>query len=126
MAHVIRGLQESARLHFEAGAELLYLPRYERFDTTLGKRRLEGALTDLATAGLEPNRASLMTAHQMGTCRMGGDDDKHPITPEGRTREASNVYVADASTFPTCSGANPMPSVQHIAHYVAQGIKASL
>jgi choline dehydrogenase-like flavoprotein len=72
----------------------------------------------------EPNRFLLMTAHQMGTCRMGGDAGRHPLTPEGRLREVPNLFVADASAFPTCSGANPMASVQHIAHYVAQHIKA--
>jgi choline dehydrogenase-like flavoprotein len=125
MKHVIRGLQESARMHFEAGAELLYLPRYRRFEPREGKRKLEEALAEFEAAGLEPNLHGVMTAHQMGTCRMGGDAERHPVTPEGRTREATNVFVADASTFPTCSGANPMPSVQHIAHYVSQGIKAA-
>jgi choline dehydrogenase-like flavoprotein len=53
---------------------------------------------------------------------MGDDNARHPITPEGRTREVKNLFVADASTFPTCSGANPMASVQHVAHFMAQGI----
>jgi choline dehydrogenase-like flavoprotein len=124
MRHFVRGLQEAARLHFEAGAELLYLPGFRRFDTALGKAKLEEVLREIGESGIQPNQHGVMTAHQMGTCRMGGDAERHPVTPEGRTREASNVYVADASAFPNCSGANPMPSVQHIAHYTAQGIKA--
>ena len=33
------------------------------------------------------------------------------------------LFVADASVFPTCSGANPMPSIQALAYMTAQGIK---
>jgi choline dehydrogenase-like flavoprotein len=124
MQHLVRGLQEAARIHFEAGAELLYLPGYRRFDTSEGKRKLEALLEEMAASGLEPNLLPVLTAHQMGTCRMGGDAARHPVTPGGETREIKNLFVADASTFPTCSGANPMPSVQHIAHFTARGIAA--
>lgn len=122
MRHVVRGIQEAARIHFAAGAELLYLPGSRRFETSQGKQKLEALLAEIPSWRLEPHLLRLMTAHQMGTCRMGDDNARHPITPEGRTREVKNLYVADASTFPTCSGANPMASVQHIAHYMAQGI----
>jgi choline dehydrogenase-like flavoprotein len=62
----------------------------------------------------------------MGTCRMGADAATHPVTPDGRTVEVANLYVADASTFPSASGANPAPTVMHIAHYVAQCVKGTV
>ena len=124
MKHLIRGLQESARIHFEAGADCLYFPGSRRFDTSLGKTKLESLLREMPSWSWEPGNIFLLTAHQMGTCRMRGDDKRHPLTPEGRSREVPNLYVADASNFPTCSGANPMPSIMHIAHFSAQGMKA--
>jgi choline dehydrogenase-like flavoprotein len=124
LGHLVRGLQEAARIQFEAGAELLYLPGFRRFDTSLGKQKLEARLAEIASSKLAVNQFLMVSAHQMGTCRMGGDAARHPVTPEGRTREVKNLYVADASVFPTCSGANPMPSVQHIAHFTARGIGA--
>lgn len=124
MKHLVRGLQESARIHFEAGAECLYFPGSRRFETSLGKAKLEALLAEMPAWSWEPGRAFLLTAHQMGTCRMGSDEKRHPITPEARSREVSNLYVADASVFPTCSGANPMPSIMHVAHFAAQAIKA--
>lgn len=123
MNHVLRGLQEAARLHLAAGAELIYLPGPVLFETRDGSAKLEALLAELRSA-CEPHRLFLMTAHQMGTCRMGGDAVRHPVTPEGETREVKNLFVADASVFPTCSGANPMPSIEAIAHYTSQGIKA--
>lgn len=124
MGHVVRGLQEAARIHFAAGAEQLYLPCSQRFDCAEGETKLEALLAEMPSWRLEPHMLRMMTAHQMGTCRMGSDSARHPITPEGQTREAKNLYVADASVFPTCSGANPMASVQHIAHFLAQGLIA--
>ena len=124
LSHLVRGLQEAARLHFEAGADLIYLPGSRRFETSGGKRKFEELLAEMPSWPWEPNRMFVMSAHQMGTCRMGGDAKTHPLFPTGATREVKNLFVADASTFPSCSGANPMPSIQHIAHYMAQGIKA--
>ncbi len=125
MGHLVRGLQEAARIHHAAGAEAIYLPGGRRFERAEGQARLEALLAEMPSWPWDGNRMFMMTAHQMGTCRMGGNPATHPLTPEGRTVEVSNLYVADASTFPTCSGANPSPSVQHIAHWIAQGIKAA-
>src|SRR5262249_39768935 len=103
------------------GAEVLYLPGSRIVDVSAGAAAVESALDELSVSTLEPHRMFMMTAHQMGTCRMGGDAAKHPVTPEGETREVKQLFVADASVFPTCSGANPMPSIQTLAHHTAQG-----
>jgi choline dehydrogenase-like flavoprotein len=124
MGHLVRGLQECARIHFAAGAERLWFPGGRRFECSQGRAALEALLADMPSWPWDGHRMFMMTAHQMGTCRMGADSQTHPLTPEGRTVEVPNLYVTDASTFPTCSGANPMPSVQHIAHYIAQGLRA--
>ena len=62
----------------------------------------------------------------MGTCRIGGSDKLHPVKPTGETREVKGLYVADTSAFPSASGANPMLTVQALAYYVAQQMKADL
>ncbi|HTM18915.1 MAG TPA: GMC family oxidoreductase N-terminal domain-containing protein [Kofleriaceae bacterium] len=126
MRNLVRGLQECARLHFAAGAERLFLPGGRRFECAQGQAKLEELLAEMPTWPWDGHRMFMMTAHQMGTCRMGGDAATHPLTPTGHTVEVPNLFVADASTFPTCSGSNPMPSVQHIAHYIAQGMRAAV
>lgn len=42
----------------------------------------------------------------------------------GECWEVSSLYIADASTFPTASGVNPMITAQSIAYMVATGIAA--
>ena len=44
----------------------------------------------------------------------------------GQCWDVPNLYVADASTFPTPSGANPMLTTLATSHMIAQGIKTKL
>jgi choline dehydrogenase-like flavoprotein len=44
--------------------------------------------------------------------------------PYGQVHGVPGLFMADASSFPTASGVNPMLSVMALAHRVAQRIKA--
>jgi choline dehydrogenase-like flavoprotein len=128
LAHLQRGILESARIHQAAGASRLYLPHNHTAPISLRRNTasLEAALGDMYARKWRPNDFPLFSAHQMGTCRMGGSRATHPLSPEGETYEAKNLFVADASAFPEASGANPMLSIQALAHYTAQRIKERL
>ncbi|MBI5380150.1 MAG: GMC family oxidoreductase [Nitrospirae bacterium] len=43
-------------------------------------------------------------SHVFGTCRMGTDPSKSIVNAEGRAHEAPNLYILDASLFPTAGG----------------------
>lgn len=47
------------------------------------------------------------TGHLMGTCRMGNDPAHSVLDAEARSHEIPNLYVPDASGFPTSGGYNP-------------------
>ncbi len=64
--------------------------------------------------------------HQMGTCRMGTNPSTSAIDAGNESHEVRNLFVADASAFPTASGVNPMLSVYAIAHRAARKIAARL
>ena len=57
---------------------------------------------------------------------MGGDAATHPVRPTGETVELPGLYVADGAAFPACSGVNPVLTIMALAHYTAQGLKATL
>jgi choline dehydrogenase-like flavoprotein len=59
----------------------------------------------------------------MSTCRIGGNPTLGALTPEGESYEVQNLFVADASVFPTAVGVNPMLPIMGTAHYIAQHIK---
>jgi choline dehydrogenase-like flavoprotein len=62
----------------------------------------------------------------MGSARMGGSPATSACNPEGETWEVRNLWVGDASTFPSAPGVNPMISIESVAHMNAQRIAARL
>jgi choline dehydrogenase-like flavoprotein len=86
--------------------------------------RWDRFLGDLAAMDLAPNRGTILSAHQMGTVRMGADPRAHPTDPDGRVRGVSGLYVADTSLFPTGIGVNPMLTVMALARRVARTVLA--
>jgi choline dehydrogenase-like flavoprotein len=62
------------------------------------------------------------TAHLAGTARMGTDPRTSVCAPSGRLHDVENVYVADASTFPTFPGFNPTLTIMANALRIARGI----
>jgi long-chain-alcohol oxidase len=68
----------------------------------------------------------------MGTIRMGSDPRDHPADARGRVRCDSRgsivpgLYVADASTFPTAIGVNPMVTVMAMARRVSRTVLAEM
>jgi choline dehydrogenase-like flavoprotein len=121
--HLLRGMQEAARIHLAAGAEEVHFP-HNRAVVLRRDQDAEAFLRDLPRWRWSPNRFALFSAHQMGTCRMGGDAARHPVRPDGQVWGVPGLYVADASVFPESSGANPMLSVQALAYHTARGLKA--
>jgi choline dehydrogenase-like flavoprotein len=64
----------------------------------------------------------IYTAHLAGTARMGEDPGTSVTDASGRLHEVDNVYVADASTFPTFPGFNPTLTIMANALRVCRGI----
>ncbi|KAH6652428.1 GMC oxidoreductase [Truncatella angustata] len=65
-------------------------------------------------------------AHQMGTCRMSKNAEDGVVDPNGKVWGVEDLYVADASVFPSASGVNPMITNMAISHLTAKGIAADL
>ena len=56
-------------------------------------------------AGYQPYRKAHLSMHQMGSCRQGSSPMNSVTDGEGQCWDVANLYVADASTFPTATGA---------------------
>ena len=119
-AHAIKGIQETVRLHHAAGATRITVLHNQPFYHHKGDD-IEKTIAHIATMRWDVNRYGTFSAHQMGTCHLGGNASA-PVQPNGETREVRDLFVADTSLFPTASGANPMLSVQAMAYHVAMGI----
>ena len=73
-----------------------------------------------------PPFAPWASAHQMGTCRMSAREDKGVVDMHGKVWGKKNLYVADASVFPSASGVNPMVTTMSIADWISRGVAAEL
>ncbi|KAJ3552156.1 hypothetical protein NPX13_g11179 [Xylaria arbuscula] len=72
--------------------------------------------------GLNSPFAQFACAHQMGSCRMSAKPQDGVVDSRGKVWGAQNLYVADASVFPSASGVNPMITNMAIADHISRGI----
>jgi choline dehydrogenase-like flavoprotein len=116
--------------HGFPAARITYSPhQHEKAAIILLGARLEAwhaAVRGAVGAALVPNplinEGASESAHLAGTARMGIDPEKSVCDASGRLHEVGNVYVADASTFPTFPGFNPTNTIMANALRVSRGI----
>lgn len=76
-----------------------------------------------------PMGEALPATHNMGTARMGHDPKTSVCNAYGRTHDVSNLFVSDASVYPTVGCANPtltlvalvLRQADHIVRSAGQG-----
>jgi choline dehydrogenase-like flavoprotein len=133
--HILEGMIALAKLNYIAGAQELFcsipgVPNFVKERHPTGECNASGIncpkfnawLDKLRKAGLKDPDCTVMSAHQMGSCRMGATPKKGAIDMHGKSWEADSLYVADASTFPSASGVNPMITNMAISEWIARNI----
>ena len=119
-------LSTLAELGLAAGASRIVLPTEPGLDiplTTSNVEQFKKALTDypLSMADLR-----LTTAHPQGGNRMMGDDSPHrdqrAVDGNFRVDGFDNVFVADASVFPTGITVNPQWTIMALSSMAAKKI----
>lgn len=123
--HILEGMELALRAYMAAGARSVTLPHsFGHLTATRdqGPEGLEAMIRQAHAGGVRLYDMPLLSAHQMGSCRMGGSPSDSVCDGRGEVWEVSGLYVADASTFPTASGVNPMITAMAIAHMVSTGI----
>ncbi|MDP6934073.1 MAG: GMC family oxidoreductase, partial [Myxococcota bacterium] len=99
---LLAGMRETAEVFFAAGARQVYTG-------IAGTRPIErvGDIPGVLSDDIPARRIYPYASHPMGTCRMGVDPERSVVNPDGRVWGWRNLYVADASLFPTSLGVNP-------------------
>jgi choline dehydrogenase-like flavoprotein len=89
--------------------QLVVTHRYSARDEAAGRALLRQARRVLGRAGAWATRVHEIRSfsHAVGTLRMGTDRETSPVDPDGRFRGLDNLYVTDASVFPSSAAVNP-------------------
>ena len=122
-----RGIQETGRVLAAAGAKSLVTLHSRPVEVrAAGDRLSEGEvqqyLDGVADRSLAPNRCMMFSAHLMGSCPMGADSRGSAVRPTGELWTAENLFVADASVFPTAPGVNPMITIMSMARRTSRSV----
>ena len=81
---------------------------------------LEGALREIGfDRFLRVPMPLAVVNHQCGTCRMGDDPTASVVGVDGRAHDLDNLWLADASVFPTSGATNPTLTIAANAFRVA-------
>lgn len=82
--------------------------------------QLKEALKPFRKLTLRDAKNNSAIAHACGTCRFGDDPKTSVLDPQNRAHEVDNLYVVDASFFPSSTGLNPSLTIAANALRVAE------
>ncbi|WP_440874292.1 GMC family oxidoreductase [Thalassotalea sp. PLHSN55] len=68
---------------------------------------------------IDKDNALKSNPHNHGTCRMGNDPSKSVVNKWCQSHEVPNLWITDASVFPTAGGYNPTLTILANAYRVA-------
>jgi choline dehydrogenase-like flavoprotein len=113
------GIARAAEVHFAAGATEVY-PNIARVGVLK-----PGDLAEFEATSFKPSELRLEAFHPMGTARISADPGEGACAIDGSVNGTRDLYVADASLFPTSVGVNPMMTVIAFSKQVARRLAES-
>ena len=110
-------IRTAARCYLAAGAREVLPPGID-----VPMIRSEADLGVIDQLSLRPCDLPMISAHPQGTCRMAGDGHDAVVGLDFKVRGTDNVYVCDASLFPTSASTHTMVPVMSMAHLLAASL----
>ncbi len=113
--NMIDGMKNTCKIFFKAGASRVITSH--KLETVLNSVDELNLIDD---RGVRANDIYLGSGHPQGGNRMGGDDYSSVVNSDCRFHGIENLYVCDASVFPTSVGVNPQLTVMALATRTAE------
>ena len=122
------------RISYDGDRVTLALTESNEIEAKGLKRKLEQILNAAGERHMLMDRSLYLgkniplngTAHQAGTCRFGTDPKTSVLDLDCKAHELDNLYVTDASFFPSIGAVNPTLTIVANALRVADRIKERL
>ena len=118
--NLLHGLRNICRAYEAAGAKKIAISSSPNLlwsrDSNIS---FNSFIEEINNISYKPYNLGIGSAHQMGSARIGVDKETGVCDENGKVHGLENVYIMDSSTFPRCSGVNPMISIESISHYLS-------
>ena len=122
-SNLIHGIVNLIKANYLAGAEEIMVASSPTMHWKKSSNEsIEEFIYKVESIKNEPYRMLLGSAHQMGTARIHPNPEHGVTGLDGKVHGLENVYIADGSTFPRCSGVNPMITIQSLSHFLMSRI----
>ncbi len=115
---LLEGIELASEILFASGADSV-MPntfKYYEFKSSDEAKKLHQYIKD-------PSEITLGTGHPQGGNIIGSSADTGAVNNEFKAFGYDNLYVCDASVFPTSLGVNPQMTVMGLADYAVQFVK---
>ncbi len=112
-----RGVAILAEIYFAAGAKKVILP-FDQLKEITSPDEIK-KIFELPIGKMD---TELLTVHVMGTARMAGRSDVGVVNQWLESWDIKNLFITDASVFPTPIGVNPQITIMTLASWAASHI----
>jgi long-chain-alcohol oxidase len=125
---MVTGVLRALEILEKSGSDYISTAHNDDTGIVCGKDELSFLtyLNEVERRGIEKHRMGIFSAHQMGSCRMGTSPNTSVVDQNGESWECEDLYIMDASIFPTASGANPMITTLTMSHMLSIRLKNKL
>ncbi|MEE8573973.1 MAG: GMC family oxidoreductase, partial [Thermodesulfobacteriota bacterium] len=115
---LIHAIKTSAKILFEAGADEVFT---NHEDELVFRDESDLKKLNKKNCPLEPGKILLATAHPQGGCKIGNTGNG-VVDSTGMFQGIKNLFVCDASLFPTSLGVNPQLTIMAMATMIGEKI----